>query len=133
MGILDTVIGGLLGGGGSSPLQGILGSLLGNAGGAGGLLDKLRQSGHGEQVDSWIGGGANQPIQPGALRDALGQNQVNTWSQQTGMGQDDLLHQLSQLIPHAVDRMTPNNTMPPENQQGGQQAGGSPFDGPGMP
>lgn len=129
MGLLDTVIGGLLGGGGSSPLQGILGSLLSNAGGQGGLLDKLRQSGQGAQVDSWLGSGANQPIQPGALRDALGQNQVDTWAQQTGMGQNDLLHQLSQLIPHAVDRMSPNNTMPQE----AQQQGGSPFDGPGMP
>lgn len=128
MGILESVLGGMFGGGGSSsPLQSILGSLLSNAGGAGGILDKLRQSGHGDKVDSWVGNGSNQSIQPGELRDALGQNQVDTLAHQSGMGQDDLLHQLSQFLPQAVDKMTPNNTVPT-----GQQ-GESAFDGPGMP
>ena len=39
------------------------------------------------------------------------------------MPQHSLLEQLSNLIPHAVDRMTPNGEVP---------SGGSPFDAPGL-
>lgn len=121
MALLDAVLSGIFGGG-SSPLQSILGSLLTGANGPGGLLDKLRQAGHGEQVDSWVATGPNAPIYPGEIRDAVGQHQVDRWAQQTGMGQDDILDQLSRLIPHAVDRMTPNAIAPEDS---------SPFDGPG--
>lgn len=111
MALLDVVLGGIFGGG-SSPLRSILASLLTNAGAPGGLLDKLRQAGHGDQVDSWVASGPNEPIYPGEIRDAVGQHQVDRWAQQTGMGQDDILDQLSQVVPQAVDRMTPNVISP---------------------
>ena len=123
MSLLDSVLGSLFGGS-SSPLQSILASLLSNSGGPGGLLEKLREAGYGAQVDSWVGNGANEPIHPGELRDAVGQQQVDRWSAQTGIGQDEILHQLSQIIPSAVDRMTPNVVSP-------EDPGANPFDGPG--
>ncbi|TIV13518.1 MAG: hypothetical protein E5V95_33790, partial [Mesorhizobium sp.] len=41
-------------------------------GGLGGLLDKLKDAGHGNVADSWVGTGQNQPINPGDLGSALG-------------------------------------------------------------
>ena len=129
MGILDSVLGGLLGGQQApSPVQSILGSILGGgggqgAGGLGGLMQQFSQAGLGNVAQSWVGQGPNQPVQPQQLQQVFGQNQINQWSQQTGMAPDTLLGHLAQFLPHAVDHMTPNGQMP---------AGGSAFDGPGV-
>ncbi len=88
-----------------------------------GLIQQFAQSGHGDAVNSWVGNGPNQPIQPSALQQVFGQHQVNQWSQQTGMAPNDLLSQLSQFLPHAVDKMTPNGQVP---------SSGSPFDEAGV-
>jgi uncharacterized protein YidB (DUF937 family) len=125
MGLLDQVLGGVLGGGGtSSPLGNVLGQLLGggNAGGTagglggglGGLLSTLRQGGLGSHVDSWVGTGQNQPVSPDQLQNAFGNEQVNSWASQSGMQPNDFLSQLSQHLPTAVDGMTPQGRLPDE-------------------
>ncbi len=130
MGILDSILGGLLGGNSNaSPLQSILGSILGGSagsaggsgGGLGGLLQQFQQAGHGATANSWVSNGPNQPISPSALGDVFGHQQVNQWAQQSGMSSGDLLSQLSNLIPHAVNQMTPNGQVPPSTD-------GNPFD-----
>ena len=133
MSLLDSVLGGLLGGNSSaSPMQGILGSLLGGGGGPAqgqqsgiaGLLGRFQQAGLGDVAKSWVGTGPNQQVRPEQLQNVFGQDQVNQWSQQSGMAPHDLLGQLAQFLPHAVDRMTPNGQVP--------QGGGSPFDEAGV-
>ena len=135
MSILDSVLGGLLGGNSNAgPMQSILGSLLGGGGqqggqqggqsGLGGLLSRFQQAGMGGVADSWVRNGPNQPVSPQQLQNVFGQEQVNQWSQQSGMQPHDLLSQLSQFLPHAVDRMTPGGQLPP--------GGGSPFDQAGV-
>ena len=84
----------------------------GLAGGPGGLLDKLQNAGHGETVKSWLGPGQNQPIQPGQLRSALGDNTVGAAAQQAGMSEQDLLSQLAQALPQFVDKLTPSGRIP---------------------
>ena len=133
MGILDSVLGSVLGGGGaSSPMGGVLAQLLGGGqagggmfggamgggglggGGLGGLLGQLRGAGLGSQVDSWVGNGDNQPVSPQQLQGAFGEQQVNALSQQAGMQPHDFLSQLSQHLPNAVNGMTPNGRLPDE-------------------
>ena len=84
----------------------------GLAGGLGGLLDKLQNAGHGETVKSWLGPGQNQPIQPGQLRSALGDNTVGAAAQQAGISEQDLLSQLAQALPQFVDKLTPSGRIP---------------------
>src|SRR5206468_5709297 len=59
------------GGGGLGDLLGqVLGGAAGGRGGAGGLgglLAQIQQAGFGEQADSWVSRGANQPISPDAM------------------------------------------------------------------
>lgn len=134
MGILDSILGSVMGGSNaaSSPVGGILGSLLGGGGGGvggmlgnmlgggqqqqggglGGLLQKFQQAGLGNVANSWVGGGPNQQVSPDQLQQVFGQQQVNQWAQQSNMQPHDLLSQLSQYLPHAVDHMTPNGQMP---------------------
>ena len=125
MGILDSVIGSLLGGnqnqaGGSSPLGGIISSVLGGgqqggsapaaggglAGGLGGLLSQFDQAGLGDVARSWVGNGANAPVSPDQLQNVFGQQQTQAMAEQAGMDHGDFLDQLSQHLPRAVDGMT---------------------------
>jgi uncharacterized protein YidB (DUF937 family) len=84
----------------------------GSLGGLGGLLNKLEQSGLGDQTKSWVGTGQNQPVSPGQLGSALGPNIIKTLSQMTGVSEDQLTKQLSQGIPVIVNWMTPNGRLP---------------------
>ena len=139
MGLLDSVLGSVMGGGSNSALSPILAQILGGQTSTGtqttqpglmGLIERFTQAGHGSTVNSWVGNGPNQPIDPGALGNVFGQNQVNQWSQQTGMAPHDLLGQLAQFLPKAVDTMTPNGQVPTSAEH---LAGNNPFDGPGLP
>jgi uncharacterized protein YidB (DUF937 family) len=81
-------------------------------GGLGGLLDKLQQGGLGNVTNSWIGSGQNQPVSPNQLGSALGPNIIKTLAQQSGLSEDELTKQLSQVLPGVVDKLTPNGRLP---------------------
>src|SRR6516164_3373228 len=84
----------------------------GVAGGLGGLVNKLQQGGLGDVVNSWVGSGQNQPVSPGQLGSALGPGVIKTLSQMTGISEDDLTKQLSQVLPGVVNGLTPNGRLP---------------------
>ena len=127
MGLLDDVVGAALGKSGSglsSPIAMALMALLasrmsasaqtpqGSLGGLGALIDRFRNNGFEDAINSWIGTGQNQAISPGQLRQALGQETVEDLSQRTGLPHGDLLSQLSNILPGVVDRLTPNGRLP---------------------
>lgn len=119
MGILENVIGTLLGGssGASSGMGNVLSSILGGGeaggnvsgtgGGIGDLVSRFEQAGLGQIAQSWIGNGQNQSVSPDQLKNVFG-DQVPQMAQQAGMQQGDFLSQLSQHLPNAVNGMTPN-------------------------
>lgn len=80
--------------------------------GLGGLLDRFRQAGQGKVADSWIGSGPNQPVSPGQLGNALGPNIIKTLSERSGIPEDELVRQLSQVLPGMVDKLTPRGRLP---------------------
>jgi len=81
-------------------------------GGLGGLLNKLQQGGLGNVTNSWVGSGQNQPVSPSQLGSALGPNIVKTISQMSGIPEEELTKQLSQVLPGVVDKLTPNGRLP---------------------
>ena len=81
-------------------------------GGLGGLVNKLQQGGLGDVVNSWVGSGQNQPVSPSQLGSALGPSILKTVSQLTGLSEDDLTKQLSQVLPGVVNGLTPNGRLP---------------------
>jgi len=81
-------------------------------GGLSDLIGKLTAGGAAPQVNSWVGPGENQPIQPGQLGGALGQNVLNDLSQRTGMSQQELLNQLALVLPQIINHLTPQGRMP---------------------
>jgi uncharacterized protein YidB (DUF937 family) len=85
-------------------------------GGLGGLLDKLKEAGHGNVADSWVGTGQNQPIQANDLGNALGPQVIREIAQRTGLNEQELLKQLSAALPGVVDHLTPNGQVPQQHQ-----------------
>ncbi len=84
-------------------------------GGLMGLLDQFRQAGLGHVADSWVGTGQNHPVSPQQLRTVFGDDRVRSMSQDAGMNENDFLSQLSQHLPRAVDRATPEGEVPEES------------------
>jgi uncharacterized protein YidB (DUF937 family) len=76
------------------------------------LLQSFQQGGHGEVMNSWIGPGQNQPIAPDQLHQALGPDAVNNLSRLTGLPADQLVSELSRVLPGVVDKLTPQGRIP---------------------
>ena len=85
-------------------------------GGLGGLLDKLTNAGHSETVDSWVKPGDNRSIAPGQLQDAVGSKTISDLARQAGMSEQELLEQLSKVLPGVVDKLTPNGQVPDQHK-----------------
>ena len=81
-------------------------------GGLGGLLEKLQKNGHGDVAKSWVGSGQNQPISPGPLASALGPSIIKTLAKKTGLSEQEVTAQLSQVLPGFVDKLTPQGRLP---------------------
>jgi len=105
--LLKGGLGGLLAGGAA-------GSIL--SGGLGDLVRQFQQSGHGDVVNSWVGPGANKPVSPSTLADALGADRINTLMAHSGMSRDELLEGLSQELPGVIDQLTPEGHVPTEQE-----------------
>jgi len=81
-------------------------------GGLGGLLNKLEQGGLGDVAKSWVGSGQNQPASPGQLGSALGPSIIKMLSQKSGIPEEEITKQISQVLPGIVDKLTPNGRLP---------------------
>jgi len=116
--------GGLAGGGGLGDLlKGGLGGLLAGgaagsilSGGLGDLLKQFQQNGHSETANSWVSPGPNKQISPNDLAGALGADQINALTSQTGLSRDELLSGLSQHLPEVINHLTPDGRLPTENE-----------------
>jgi uncharacterized protein YidB (DUF937 family) len=106
-------------GAGSGWLGDILAGGLGGSvlsGGLGNLIKEMQQNGYGRQAQSWVGRGQNEPIPPDDLAKALGADDIDRLTQQTGMNRDELLSGLSQHLPEFVDQLTPEGRLPTEQE-----------------
>ena len=120
MSLLNSLVSSLAGGGQSSGLASLLPVVLDFVkqypGGIAGLLEKLKQGGLAEVVTSWIGAGENLPVTGPQLRSALGEEDVNKLASQAGQDADSLLGSLADILPQAIDRLTPDGTVPEDGK-----------------
>ena len=123
MGLLDTIgsLAGQMGSGGGAKaalMQAVLGMLAhgnepgglggaGGLGGLGGLLQRFQNAGLGDQVASWIGSGANQPVSADEIKSALGGGPLQTLAEHAGIDEDEAATHLSTMLPQMVDHLTP--------------------------
>jgi uncharacterized protein YidB (DUF937 family) len=103
-----------------------LANAIGDEGGLDGLVGKLREAGLGDAVDSWIGGGPNQPIDPQQLRAALGDDEVQRLAGSSGLDITALLPMLAAFLPQIINMLTPQGTVPDGGLDGAVGSGGVP-------
>jgi uncharacterized protein YidB (DUF937 family) len=112
-GLLGNVLGGLLNGSqGQSPLLQAALQLLQQNGGLTGMLDQLRQSGLGQQADSWVSTGKNLPISAEDLQRVVGSGAIADIAAKLGMSHGEASTGLAQALPQIIDQMTPQGSVP---------------------
>ena len=135
MGLLDSVLGAVMGGGqqqagaasgaglasiismvASNPqmLQVVTGMLSndGGHGGLGGLVAKFQGAGLGDAMSSWIGGGPNQPVSGEEVTSALGSGTIADIAAKLGVSHGEAAEQLSQMLPGIINHLTPGGEAP---------------------
>lgn len=84
-------------------------------GGIAGLQSMFQQGGLGHIVSSWISSGQKLPISPDQLQNVLHSGALTQAAQQAGMNPSQLTSMMSSLLPHLVDKLTPNGQVPDAN------------------
>lgn len=122
MGLLDSLLGGLMGGGtpgaaqqGQSPLMMMALQLIQQNGGLPGIISKLQSGGMGQQVGSWVGTGQNAPVSGSQLSEVLGSGSIGQFAQQLGMSHGEASSGLAQVLPQIIDQMTPHGQLPDDH------------------
>lgn len=109
--------------GAASQQTGLTGSILNmlanQPGGIQGLIQQAQANGLGGVVNSWIGTGPNQPINPQQIEQLLGNEKLQQLAAQHGLDIEELKSHLAQILPCAVDKLTPNGQPPDGNALGG--------------
>ncbi len=81
MGMLDGLLGGIVGAGMVSVVNGIIEK----HGGLQGVVSEFEKNGLGATVKSWVGSGPNQPISPNEVHKALGPELLQQLSEKSGL------------------------------------------------
>lgn len=108
MGMMDGILGGLIGG----EMATVVNRLIEKHGGVSGIVSQLEQQGLGATVKSWVGTGPNQPITADQVHQALGATTIQEIAAKFGLTPQDLAQKLSQVLPQAIDKLTPGGVVP---------------------
>lgn len=108
MGLLDGLLGGFIGGQAAS----IVNKLIEEHGGLSGIVSQLQKGGLADVVKSWISTGPNQPVTGQQLHQALGPEMIEKLASQFGIPAQDLMSKLAEILPKAVDKLTPDGKLP---------------------
>lgn len=117
MGLLDQVVGAVTGqlgggqgGGGNNMLMQLVMQLIKNQpGGLQGLIAQFTQAGLGQQVQSWVGTGANLPVSAEDVSKVFGGSggQLGQMLSQFGLDPQQAMGGIAQTLPEVVNQLTP--------------------------
>lgn len=109
MGLFDGIIGGVVG----AQMATVVSKLIEQHGGVQGIISELQSKGLGDTVQSWINPGPNQPVSASQIHQALGPDTIATLAAKLGVSPEVLASKLSEVLPKAVDALTPGGVVPP--------------------
>ncbi len=112
MGLMKEVTARLGGSQGSDGGVAVLHKMVRSSGGLHGLMWKFSRSGLGQQAESWVSTGENQPITGSEVRRAIDSRQLNAMADQAGMTPDEASDQLARVLPVVVNQATPQGQLP---------------------
>jgi uncharacterized protein YidB (DUF937 family) len=109
MGLFDGVLGGVIGAG----MAGMVNDVIEKHGGIQGIIGQFQANGLGPTVQSWVGTGANQAITPDQVQQGLGPEALSALATKLGIPQNELTAKLAEVLPQAIDHLTPGGAVPP--------------------
>ena len=109
MGLLDGLLGGVVGAEMATAVSG----LIEKHGGVQGIVAQMEQQGLGGTVKSWVGTGVNLPISADQIHAAFGSSVIASLAAKVGMDPNALAAKLAQILPQAVNHLTPNGVVQP--------------------
>ena len=109
MGLFDGIIGGVVG----AQMATVVSKLIEQHGGVQGIISELQSKGLGDTVQSWINPGPNQPVSASQIHQALGPDTIANLAAKLGISPEVLASKLSEVLPKAVDALTPGGVVPP--------------------
>lgn len=125
MGIFDKIEGAVGGGAGANISQEQHESLMqhamqmfGNRESLNGLVNNAQSHGLGGVVQSWIGNGANQSIDPNQAESLVGQDRIQQLAQRVGIPAGIASMVMAKVLPMVVDRLTPQGKIPQSSKPG---------------
>ena len=89
----------------------------------GGIVEKLKSGGLGDQVSSWLGDGENEPVSADQITSALGADKIDEMASKLGVDSSSAAETLSQAVPSLMDKMSSGG-----NLLEGLGEGGNPLD-----
>src|SRR5208282_2100511 len=101
MGLLNGVLGGIVGAG----MVSVVNHILDQHGGVQGVVSEFEKQGFGPTVQSWVGAGPNQPITPEQIHQVLGAGAMQQLAAKAGLSVPELAAKLAQILPQAVDKL----------------------------
>jgi len=107
MGLLDGLLGGVIG----ASMVSMVSNIIEQHGGVQGVVAQLEQQGLGATARSWISNGPNQPISPAQIEQGFGLEKLQQLAAQYGLSVPELTQKLAQVLPQALDKLTPNGTV----------------------
>jgi uncharacterized protein YidB (DUF937 family) len=81
-------------------------------GGIAGLQKMFQQGGMGGVFNSWLSSGQNSPVSASELQNVLHSGALQQAAQTAGIDPAKLTGMMSTLLPHLVDKLTPNGQIP---------------------
>jgi uncharacterized protein YidB (DUF937 family) len=104
--------------GASGGLSSIMKLFGGDGSGAGlhNMASKLTSNGMGQQLQSWIGKGQNQPVTGEQIRQVVDPAKLNQLAEQAHISPEEASDQVAQVLPQMVDKATPEGQMPSADQ-----------------
>lgn len=111
MGLLDGLLGGAVG----AEMVTVVNSLIQQHGGIQGIVAQLEKEGLGATARSWVSNGPNQPITGDQLHQVFGSGMIGQLAAKAGLTPQELTQKLSQVLPEAVDKLTPGGQVPTKN------------------
>jgi len=106
--LLDGLMGGAVG-----PDQvSVVSALIEKHGGLPGIIDHLQQHGLGTAVRSWIRPGQNLPMSIDQVHEVFGSSTLIELAVRLGLSPQTLARQVAELLPLAIDYLTPAGSMP---------------------
>ena len=111
MSLLDGILGGAVGG----EMATVVNSFIQQHGGLQGMVTQFEKQGLGPTVQSWIGNGPNQPISADQVHQVFGSGMIAQMAAKAGLNPQDLAAKISQVLPAAIDKLTPGGKVPPKS------------------